>query len=175
MYPCMIHHSTGSSTTTSITHTDQVTLTHAWSLELTINFGSAVGKVAGVPQAIVKGGYSGSKVQGSTDTKVNTQTTSDQTTVTSTVLMVCPKEIPNDTTCTWSGVWAVGHSLPPSPNQKDKMEFQVPVAYTLIGGGVMTGYVAGLISATVQSKTTSVYVQCKVNGTWIGFGDQPYL
>lgn len=75
----------------------------------------------------------------------------------------------NDATCTWTGIWAVGHSLPPTQNQ-----IRIPVNHTLIGGGIASGYLAGLLHATVQPKATSVYVQCKVNGTWVGVGDQPY-
>ena len=161
----------GSTTTTTVAQTDQFTLTNAWSVSAAITIGAnVITSTAGVPRVTVTGGYSGSYVSQHSSTATNTQTTNTQTTITSSVVMLCPIKIPSDTTCTWSGTWSLGHSLPPSQDQ-----INIPVNHTLIGGGIVAGYMAGLLSATVQSRSTTVYVQCKVNGTWVGFGDQPFL
>ena len=39
-------------------------------------------------------------------------TKTETTTVTSVINQICPKDIPNDTTCTWSGFWSMTNSLP---------------------------------------------------------------
>ena len=46
------------------------------------------------------------------------------------------------------------------------------VNHTMIGGGVVQGFVNGDVTATVRTSYTSLYVQCLVNGAWTSFGLQ---
>ena len=49
------------------------------------------------------------------------------------------------------------------------------VSHTIIGGGVISGFVTGLQAATVTSTSSTLYTQCLVNNTWKTFGGQPLI
>ena len=47
------------------------------------------------------------------------------------------------------------------------------VNHTIIGGGIIPGYVKGASNLRVTTKATTMNVQCRVNNTWVSYGGEP--
>ena len=140
-------------------------------MSMTLNLGAASAfsdplMVITNPRISLTAGTTGSFVTSNTETNTNTNQNNNQTTISSTATFICPN-FPGSYTCTWSGVWGVSNSIPLAQQQYNNTMY-----YQLIGGGVVVGFINGLITASVSQKTTNVYLQCYINGTWVPLGDQ---
>lgn len=138
---------------------------------MTLNLGQASAfsdpaMIVANPRISLTSGTTGSFVTANTNTNTNTNQNNNQTTISSTATFMCPN-YNGSYTCTWSGVWGVTNSIPVSQQQ-----YQNTMYYQLIGGGVVVGFIQGLITASVSMKSTTVYLQCYINGTWVSLGDQ---